>query len=128
MLIWYANIPEETTHYIVRTRGAYEVLFSLNMVLNWIVPFFALLRRGPKKRPELIVKVAVVVLAGRWLDLYLMIVPPFSPSGPPFGVWEMAAILAMVGVTAWVALRAFGRVPPVPINDPRLDESLHYHA
>ncbi|HET9264649.1 MAG TPA: hypothetical protein VFO14_16475 [Vicinamibacterales bacterium] len=128
MLIWYANIPEETTYYIARTRGAYEVLFSVNMVLNWVVPFFALLRRGPKKRSELIVKVAVVVLLGRWLDLYMMIVPPFSPSGPPFGLWEIAAILAMVGVAVWVALRALGRARLVPVNDPRLDESLHYHA
>lgn len=128
MLIWYANLPEETSYYITRTRGAYKLLFSVNMVLNWVVPFFALLRRGPKKRSELIVKVAVVVLIGRWLDLYMMIVPPFSPEGPPFGVWEISAILTMVGVTVWVAIRAVGRAALVPINDPRLDESLHYHA
>jgi hypothetical protein len=128
MLIWYANIPEETTHYIVRTRGAYALLFNVNMVLNWIVPFFALLRRGPKKRPELLVKVALVVLVGRWLDLYMLIVPPFAPDGPPFGLWEIAGIVAMVGATVWAVLRALRVAPLVPVNDPRLEESLHYHA
>jgi hypothetical protein len=128
MLIWYANIPEEATYYVTRTRGAYGLLFSVNMVLNWIVPFFVLLRRGPKKRPELIVKVAVVVLVGRWLDLYLLIVPPLALGGPPFGLWEVAGLLSAAGATAWVVIRALGNAPLVPANDPRLDESLHYHA
>ena len=127
MLIWYANIPEETTYYLIRTRGAWEVLFVATMLVNWVVPFLALLRRSPKRRPELLAKVALVVILGRWLDLYVMIVPPFSGQ-PPFGLWEVAALLAMMGGGAWIAMRAVGQASLVPANDPRLAASLHYHS
>jgi hypothetical protein len=128
MLIWYANLPEETTYYLARTTGAYELLFVVNMVLNWLVPFLLLLRRGPKRRPELVAKVAVVVLVGRWLDLYMMVVPTFATAGPPFGVWEAAGVVAMAGATVWAVLRGLAATSLVPARDPRLGESLHYHA
>jgi len=128
MLIWYANIPEETTYYIARAHGAYGPVFVANVVLNWVVPFFALLRRGPKRRATLIARVAVVVLIGRWLDLYLMIVPPFAPDGPPFGVWEVAGAAALGGGTVWAIARGLRAASLVPARDPRLGESLHYHV
>jgi hypothetical protein len=128
MLIWYAHIPEETIYYVLRTRGAYGPLFVLNVVLNWVVPFLILLRRGPKRRPELIAKVAVVVLLGRWLDLYMLIVPPLAPEGPPFGLWEVAGFVALAGTLTWAVTRGLRDAPLVPAADPRLAESLHYHA
>ncbi len=128
MLIWYAHIPEETSYYILRTRGAYGPLLAANVALNWVVPFFVLLRRGPKRRHELIVKMAVVVLVGRWLDLYLMIVPPLAPEGPPFGLWEVAGIVVLGGAVTWAVARGLREAPLVPSADPRLAESLHYHV
>jgi hypothetical protein len=128
MLIWYADLPEETAYFVLRTRGAWDVLFLLDMLLNWAVPFFVLLRRPPKQRPEILVKVAAVVLAGRWLDLYLMIVPTQTGAVPPFGVWEIASVVCIAGATAAVVLHALRRAPVVPLNDPLLAASLHYHS
>ena len=51
MLIWYTNMPEETSYYILRTQGPWGPLMIANVVLNWIVPFFILLPR-PCKRSE----------------------------------------------------------------------------
>ena len=128
MLIWYANLPEETVYYVIRTHGAWEVLFLLNMLLNWAVPFFVLLRRPPKQRPEILVKVAAVVLVGRWLDLYLMIVPTQAGPTPPFGVWEVASLACVASASIVVVLHALRRAPIVPLNDPWLARSLHYHS
>ena len=127
MLIWYANIPEETTYYVTRTQGAWMVVFVASMLVNWAIPFLALLRRSPKRRPELLARVAVVVLLGRWLDLYVMIVPVFSPS-PVIGVWEAAALVAFAAGGIWIVGRAIARAPIVPSGDPRLAASLHYHS
>jgi len=128
MLIWYANLPEETVYYIRRLHGFWQPLFVLNLVLNWVVPFFALLPRLNKQRVGILVKVSIVLLAGRWLDLYLMIMPPFSGGKPRIGIWEIGLAAGLVGAFGLGFLAALRRAPLVPVRDPYLAESLHYHA
>ncbi|MEW5983157.1 MAG: hypothetical protein AB1806_12430 [Acidobacteriota bacterium] len=131
MLIWYANLPEETSYFAVRTRGIWEPLFLLNMLLNWAIPFAVLLGRSPKRRPEILSKAALVVLAGRCLDLYLMVAPPIAartPSAPPLGTWELVSLVSLAGATAWIIWRSLSGAPLVPTRDPGLARSLHYHS
>ncbi len=128
MLIWYANIPEETVYYLRRHGGTWTPLFILNFVLNWVVPFLALLSVKAKKSPGAMLKVAVLVLLGRWLDLYLMIMPTFTGGEPAIGAWEIGAAMGAVGVFALVFFRALGQAATVPVGDPRLTESLQEHA
>lgn len=128
MLIWYSNLPEETSYFITRTRGPWGPVVLLSITLNWIVPFFALLSRHAKRSAGIMLRVAVVVLIGRWVDLYLMIFPTTIAAGPVFGIWEVAAISCLVGTTGWLVVRSFASAPPVPHKDPYLAESLHYHA
>ena len=76
----------------------------------------------------MLVKVAVAVLVGRWLDLYLMILPAVSPGAPPFGPWEAAGALLAAGTFMYAWVRMFRQAAPVPARDPFLSESLHYHS
>lgn len=124
MLIWYANIPEETAHFVVRREGAWKTLFLLNPVINWAVPFLLLLPRATKRHGAILAGIAVLVLLGRWLDLYLIIYPSIFEGAPVFGVWELGAALAGVGVAASLSLWALGRAPLIPLRDPRLAEGL----
>ena len=91
------------------------------------VPFVVLLPKRTKRTGGLLAKVAVVVLLGRWLDLYLMIQPAAAGSNPQFGLWEVAAIAGTLAIFILVFARAFRHAPPVPLGDPFLAESLHYH-
>ena len=127
MLIWYANIPEETHYYVARLHGFWEPLFLLNILLNWVVPFLVLQPKRTKRSTGTLAKVAIVVLAGRWLDLYLMILPRTFGATPLFGVAEMGAILGVAGLLFLLFCRTLGRAPLVPLNDPFLRESLEYH-
>ncbi len=127
MLIWYANISEETAYYVVRLRNAWAPLFLLNMLLNWAVPFAALLARKPKRNPRALGRVAAVVLAGRVLDVYLMIAPPLHGARPLAGVWEVGALAGAAAVLVLAFYRGIRGAAPVPLNDPYLEESLHYH-
>ncbi len=102
MLIWYANISEETVYFVRRTEGLWGPLFVLNLALNWAIPFFALMPRAAKRTASVLLKVALVMLAGRWLDLYLSVLPPVLGASPAFGFAEIGALLAGIG--------AFGRV------------------
>jgi len=128
MLIWYANISEETIYYIKRQQQFWLPLFILNMILNWVVPFVALLSKRTKRTGSLLAKVAAVVLVGRWLDLYMMVQPATGAGpNPQFGLLEVAAIAGTFGLFVLVFVRAVRSAPPVPLGDLQLTESLHYH-
>lgn len=124
MLIWYANIPEETARFVVRREGAWMTLFLINPVINWAIPFLLLLPRATKRHGGFLAGIAVVVLLGRWLDLYLMIYPSVFQGGPLFCVWEVGVSLGALGVAVSACLWALGRAPIVPLRDPRLAEGV----
>jgi hypothetical protein len=127
MLIWYANIPEEAVYFVDRARHGWGALLVVNVALNWAVPFLVLMRRDTKRHGGTLAGVAVVVLVGRWLDLYLMILPPVLGSAPSAGVVEIGLTAGGVGVFLFALFRALRQAPLVPIGDPLLAESLQYH-
>jgi hypothetical protein len=126
MLIWYTDIPEETSYFIRRQQGGWYALFLINIVLNWVIPFAVLLRRDTKRQRQTLMAVAVVVLLGRWLDVYLMIFPPLVGEAPTFGIWELGLTLGGVGAFVFVLAIALKGAPAVPLADPELAESLQY--
>ncbi len=128
MLIWYANIPEETVYFLPRVSSWWLPLFLLNVAVNWAIPFLVLLPRGSKRRPAVLATLSLVFLAGRWLDLYLHVEPPVLGARPGFGLAELGPLLLVVGVAVPVFLRAFRRQPPVPVRDPLLGESIAYRS
>jgi hypothetical protein len=80
MLIWFVNNPEETTYYLLRQQNPWPALVIANLVLSWGVPFLVLLLRPAKESGTVLVIVALGVLIGRWLDLYVMVLPPVAGS------------------------------------------------
>lgn len=105
LLIWYSNIPEETGFYAVRLSGGWGPLSVLNVVLNWAIPFFALMTRSAKRRARVLLPVALAVLLGHWLDLYILVMPRFLPGGPSIAGWELGlmagAVAALGRAVAW---------------------------
>lgn len=118
MLIWYANVPEETVYFTRRLQGGWGVLFLANVAASWVVPFLLLL--WGRRRPRVLVIASVIILVGRALDVELMIAPPLAAGSPSFGPWELGALLATCGLFVSSFLRAFGRAAPVPLRDPYL--------
>ena len=117
LLIWYANIPDEVTHYWKRTAAGWLSLFALNLILNWVVPFLVLLSARSKRNPRVLAVVAVTILCGRWLDLYLLIMPE-SWSTPRLGVFEVATAAGYTALIFVIVVRSLARAPLVPRNDP----------
>jgi hypothetical protein len=126
MLIWYGNIAEEAIYFNVRLTDGWRPLFVANVLLNWVIPFLVLLSRRAKRSQPVMVRIALVVLAGHGLDVYLMIYPSLT-SGPVFGLLEAGCALAIPGLLGFLALRRLARVSPSPIGDPYLEESLRLH-
>ncbi len=128
MLIWYANLTEETTYITLRTAAGWEKLFVANVFLNWALPFLLLLPRSNKANSRTLAAAATLILLGRATDLYLMIIPPFSPARPWPVIWDVATFALVTGGFVLVTLRSFSRGEPVPVGDPLLPESVHGHA
>jgi len=74
MLIWYANIGEETIYFRERYDN-YPVLFFGNLIINFLVPFFILMRNDTKRKFGSVSFVAIICLLGHWIDYFLMIKP-----------------------------------------------------
>jgi hypothetical protein len=75
MLIWYANIPEETTYFKTRTHGAYSGVFWLNFIINFIAPLLILMSRDTKRSYTAVTFMAVLLIFGHWLDFFQMVFP-----------------------------------------------------
>lgn len=119
LLIWYGNIPEEVTHYVGRTSSPWVYLFALNLVVNWVIPFLVLLSVRAKCTNRVLKSIAILVLCGHWLDLYLLVMPSLWKA-PRIGFYEIAIAAGYLSLALLVFLRSLGKAPLVPVNDPIL--------
>ena len=131
LLIWYSNIPEETEYYILRTTKGWSALFYINLVINWVIPFFVLMSRKAKRCPNTLVKVSLLLLVGRWIDLYLMSAPKVLEHAnihhPSIGLTELGIFIGYIGLFVLVFGKALTKAPLVAKNDPYLAEGCHLH-
>lgn len=127
MLIWYSNIPEETTYFISRHNGPWLTVAFIVVTLNWAIPFFALLSANSKRKTNLLFRVAILVLIGHWIDLYAAVIPPLAGEAHAFRIWAILPSVFLLPLFVWGVLRALRAAPIMPARDPMLGESLHYH-
>lgn len=109
MLIWYANNPEEISFFLRRHTGGWAVLSLTSVGLNWLAPFCVLLPQWTKRREAVLFRVSLVVLAGHWLDLYILVMPRFAGPAPSFAVWEGLVFLGTLAAFGILFLYKYGR-------------------
>lgn len=124
MLIWYANIPEETSYYTFRHFGGWGSLSFVNLLLNWVIPFLVLLPRAFKLNDKIILYASIILVIGHWLDLYIIIMPTSMGDTPQLGIWEIALFAGSIALVFWVVASRLSKESIVPKNDPYLVESL----
>jgi hypothetical protein len=129
VLIWYANIPEETEFYVMRLHGGWGFISYALPIAHFFVPFFFLLSRHVKRKRIGLGLGATYILFMYLVDFYWLILPNFKVEGAHEShfhiVWtDIAALMGMGG--AFFAVFAFllKRNKVIAINDPRLGESL----
>jgi len=126
MLIWYSNIPEETTYFVLRLNE-YKLPFLLMVVMNFVFPVLLLINSEYKSLPWFILIGGVVILAGHYIDLYIMIMPGTVGEYWFFGIPELSALLFFLGLFIFMTFTAFAKANPVAIGNPFLKESEHFH-
>lgn len=137
-LIWYANITEETSYFLIRNTGNWNLGMIVLVFGHFVVPFVILLQSWLKRSPKLLSIVAAYTLVMHVLDHYLIVIPERGISlgninpevfGPiqvsiPGAFW--GDILAFVTIGCgflFFLLRALGQHSLYPNRDPRILES-----
>ena len=124
MLIWYANIPEETQYFLARNTESWWNLSMLLVIGRFFGPFAILLLQGIKKRPHQLCWVAGWIVCMQMLDMYIIILPALHGAGVHLSIWDFVPLLGMGATLAFVYLRVVGKTSLFPVRDPRLIESL----
>jgi len=126
LLIWYANLPEETTWYLRRqTDGWQNVGLSL-LFCHFVAPFAGLVSRYAKRNRAMLAFWAVWLLVMHGVDLYWLILPELGPGGPSLHPLDLLCWLGVGGLWAAGFARLAARRSLLPVGDPRLNDSLRF--
>jgi hypothetical protein len=127
MLIWYANLPEETFWYEHRTENGWVYVSVALFIARFVVPFIVLLPRGAKRNEKTLLTMGIWMLACQFLDLYWIVLPVFSKTGPMLPWIELLIFIGFWGLFGFVVHRFMTKNNIVPIGDPRLPEAVFRH-
>lgn len=132
MLIWYANISEETVYFQPRfgKDGAYAGIFYLNLIINFICPLLIFMTRASKRNYATVTFMSVLLIFGHWLDFYQMVFPAqhISPDHVPLNLFDFGIALGFVGLIMWQTGQVLSKYPLLAKNHPFLKESIIHHT
>lgn len=147
LLIWYANVGEETVYFDTRLKY-FKPLFFINLAMNFVLPFFVLMRNSTKRKIGTMALAAGGVVLGHWVDFFQIVRPGLYGearihaaheghlehfvhdwAGFTFpGLLDLGSMLFFLGLFLFVVFRSLSKAPLVAKNDAYLDESLHHHV
>lgn len=124
MLIWYANIPEETTYFVMRQHGPYSVLFYGDFIINFCMPLIILMSRPSKRNYFTVTVMALIIIFGHWLDFYQMIMP--GPLGEHWQIswYELGILAGFIGLLIFSVSRTLSKASLIANNNPLLKETI----
>ena len=126
MLIWYANLPEETEWFYKRFQGTWQWWSVLIVVGHFIIPFFGLLPRAAKRNLKWLAGAAIWILLMEFVDLYWLVMPEFHKGGFSLHWLDAVAPIAVLSAFAmafWFRMKAHAIMP---IGDPRFEQGLEF--
>jgi hypothetical protein len=156
MLIWYANVGEETIYF--RTRiDSFPVLFYGNLIINFVLPFLILMRNSTKRKYGTLIFTSILLFFGHWWDFFLMIKPgtletaehaahahaagatdhadhaahgaaSFVEGFTLPGFLELGTMIGFLCFFLFLVFNQLTKAALVPVNDPYLEESAHHEV
>jgi len=149
MLIWYANIPEETVYFHTRLTQ-YPVMFYLNIIFNFVLPFFVLMRNDTKRKYGTLMFISCVLVLSHWMDFFLMLKPGILETAQELashateggaahhggmvtgftipGFQEIGTFIGFLGLFFYFVFGRMEKASLVPSRDPYLLESVTHHT
>jgi len=126
LLIWYANLPEETFWFITRSEGSWKFV-SLGIILvRFIIPYILLITQPSKMDAKRLKLAALWILGSHFYDLYWLIMPTYSKSGCLIGWMEFAFPILAIGIVILVFGLAARKKNLVAVGDPKLKRGIDF--
>jgi hypothetical protein len=131
LLIWYANIPEETIYFLSRYENGWLPYLLALPIFKFLIPFVILVPRDSKRKPGRVIPMAILILAAQFLELYMLVSPAIGHGAHKSHAhlpWvEFLVTAGFFGAFFLVFAWSLGRNKPVPLKDPRMRDCLEYH-
>jgi hypothetical protein len=121
IVIWYGKLPWEQAWIIHRSEAPWTGLTILTLVLCFVIPFAGLMGRKAKMTPWSLRLFATVILAGLWLERYLLVVPSIHDGGPALGLMEPAIGLLFLGLFLWSVRWFLATFPAIQLWQPMVE-------
>ncbi|HBZ96757.1 MAG TPA: quinol:cytochrome C oxidoreductase [Phycisphaerales bacterium] len=146
MLIWYANIPIETSWFFPRQLGSWFWVSHILIFGHFVLPFLLLVSRWPKRLRGSIALIAGWMVLMLCVDVYWLVIPTVPEVAlaqaetydqlvaavtPASIGWQLNVVdfvlpVSMLSLLLSGTMFNLRRCSLVPISDPRLSESLSF--
>lgn len=126
LLIWYANLPEETIWYRNRMVGSWLPISLAMPFLRFLIPFFVLLCRPAKRSLTVIAGIAIWSILVEYVELYWIVMPTYFKTGPQISWMDFATLAATVSICGLVFWSRFRKNKLAPVGDLRFEQSLRF--
>ncbi len=126
LLIWYANLPEETYWYLNRWEGSW-IYFSIALVvIRFLVPYFYLLSQPSKTNPKKLMIASIWIFFAHIIDIFWLAMPTFSKNSVNLGWMELSIPLLSLGIIIVVVYFKYKSNNLIPVGDPKLKSSIDF--
>ena len=105
----------------------YHLPFIGMLVLNFVFPILLLINSDYKSIPWFVIIGGLVIVAGHYVDVFVMIMPGTVGGQWFIGVPEISAFLFFLGLFIYATFSAFAKADPIAKGNPYLRESEEFH-
>lgn len=129
MLIWYADLPEETFWFLQKWEGSWVIFSIALIIIHFVVPYVTLLSQPSKMDPKRLKFISVWLLFAHLFDIFWLVMPEMETmsDGYLFSWIDLVFPIAVVGLIILVFNYKAKKENLVPIGDPKLQRGLDFH-
>lgn len=129
MLIWYANLPEETFWFLTRWKGGWSIVSLLLIVVHFVIPYAVLLSQPAKMNPKKLKFISIWLLFAHLLDLFWLIMPNMQAlkSGYVFSWIDFISPILGIGIVMLIVSYMSKNINLIPLGDPKLKRGINFH-
>jgi hypothetical protein len=129
LLIWYANLPEETFWFLTRWEGSWSIISILLIVVHFVVPYAVLLSQPAKMNPKKLKFISIWLLFAHLLDIFWLVMPNMKQmkSGYYFSWIDLVFPILGIGLVMLVLSYFSKNKNLIPVGDPKLKRGINFH-